>query len=237
MARFTITINTGSSMEQINQCWKAAEEAISQYMNHPFFTKMADGTLSNAAFQRYLEQDSLYVVQYARAMCLLAYKTAAPSDSAMLMRLTVDNFAIEKGLLDMLSQQFGVDVAQLKWHEGCRQYAHYLLSMVETQPVAVAAAALLPCYWVYHENGLHLNRVAKMDGNPYAEWIKTYSGEVFIGQIEQFQEYVERQANDASPSMRQQMAEAFKGAVEHEVEFVNAVMEEEVNFQHRRCTT
>ena len=223
-------------MKQLNQCWNAAEGAIGQYMNHPFFGQMADGSLSAAAFRCYLEQDSLYVVQYARAMCLLAYKTAEPSDSAMLMRLTVDNFAIEKGLLDMLSQQFGVDTARLKWREGCHRYAQYLLSMVETQPVAIAAAALLPCYWVYHENGLQLNRMAKLEGNLYAEWIKTYSGEAFIGQLAQFQEYVERQASQASATEQRQIAEAFTKAVEHEIGFMNAVMEEEINYK-RFCIT
>ena len=227
MGRFTISTNTGSSMKQIQKCWNASEEAISHYMNHPFFTQMANGSLAQDTFCRYLEQDSLYVVQYARAMCLLAYKTVKPSDSAMLMQLTVDNFAVEKGLLDMLSQQFAVDTAKLKWREGCHQYARYLLNMVESQPVDVAAAALLPCYWVYHENGLHINTVVKLEGNPYAEWIKTYSGETFIGQLEQFQEYVERQATQAAPAELQQMAEAFKGAVEHEIMFMNTVMERE----------
>ena len=212
-------------MSHIDQCWKAGANAIERYMHHPFYTQMADGSLTSSAFMRYLEQDSLYVVQYARAMCLLAYKTTEPADSAMLMKLTVENFAVEKGLLDMLAQQFGVDVSNLQWHDGCRQYANYLLNTVETQPVAVAAAALLPCYWVYHENGLHLNRTAKMEGNPYAEWIKTYSGEVFIGQLEIFQEYVERLAQQASPCEREQMSQAFQSAIEHELAFLDTVME------------
>lgn len=225
MARYTIFTNSGNSMENLTRCWELSKDAIAKYMNHPFYVQMANGTLSPTAFRRYLEQDSLYVVQYARAMCLLAYRTPLPSDSAMLMKLTVDNFAIEKGLLDKLSNEFGIESNDFSWIEGCHHYANHLLQMVETQPIEIAAAALLPCYWVYHENGLRLYRTATVENNPYAEWIKTYSGESFVGQLELIQEYVERQAKMATPTIRLKMADAFKEAVEHEILFMDTVMD------------
>ncbi|MFV9927060.1 MAG: hypothetical protein AB8V23_04640 [Candidatus Midichloria sp.] len=49
-----------------------------------------------------------------------------------------------------------------------------LLYVCSNEPVEVATAAVLPCFWVYNEVGLSIARYASAD-NPYARWIESYS--------------------------------------------------------------
>ncbi|MBS1167831.1 MAG: tenA [Proteobacteria bacterium] len=44
------------------------------YVEHPFVETMAAGTLPEVAFRHYLVQDYLFLIQFARAYALAAYK-------------------------------------------------------------------------------------------------------------------------------------------------------------------
>jgi thiaminase/transcriptional activator TenA len=52
------------------------------YTWHPFVQGLADGTLPQSAFRRYLVQDYLFLVQFARAHALAAYKAESLEPSA-----------------------------------------------------------------------------------------------------------------------------------------------------------
>ena len=52
----------------------ACAERWDAYCWHPFVQGLAEGTLPLPAFQRYLVQDWLFLVQFARAKALAAFK-------------------------------------------------------------------------------------------------------------------------------------------------------------------
>ena len=54
-------------------CESAADE-WRRYVAHPFVQGLGDGTLPEAAFRHYLVQDYLFLIQFARAYGLAAYK-------------------------------------------------------------------------------------------------------------------------------------------------------------------
>lgn len=45
-----------------------------QYVAHPFLRQLADGTLPERAFRRYLTQDYLFLIHFARSYALLVSK-------------------------------------------------------------------------------------------------------------------------------------------------------------------
>ena len=45
--------------------------------------------------------------------------------------------------------------------------------------VAVATAAMLPCSWVYNNVGEYVRSTARLEGNPYREWIEEYGDEAY----------------------------------------------------------
>jgi len=52
----------------------------SSYVDHDFVRQMGEGTLSEDAFRTYLVQDYLFLIQFARAWGLAAYKSRLPAD-------------------------------------------------------------------------------------------------------------------------------------------------------------
>lgn len=59
----------------VRDAWKA-------HTHHAFVAGLADGTLPVEAFKYYLIQDYLYLVQFARACALAAYKARTMEDIA-----------------------------------------------------------------------------------------------------------------------------------------------------------
>jgi len=59
--------------EDIQQPWK-------QYTEHEFVLRMGDGTLPVENFRYYMIQDYLFLVQFARANALSAYKSSNLKD-------------------------------------------------------------------------------------------------------------------------------------------------------------
>ena len=53
---------------------EAAADDWRSYVEHPFVQGLGDGTLPEAAFRHYLVQDYLFLIQFARAYGLAAYK-------------------------------------------------------------------------------------------------------------------------------------------------------------------
>ena len=53
---------------------EAGSQAWSDYVEHEFVSGVADGTLPETAFRQYLGQDYLFLIHFARAYALAAYK-------------------------------------------------------------------------------------------------------------------------------------------------------------------
>ena len=58
----------------------AASAEWQAFTEHEFVRRIADGTLSEAAFRFYLVQDYRFLVHFARAHALLAYKADDVAD-------------------------------------------------------------------------------------------------------------------------------------------------------------
>ncbi|NLB12798.1 MAG: thiaminase II, partial [Gammaproteobacteria bacterium] len=58
----------------------AAADDWNAYIDHAFVRGLGDGSLPLASFQRYLVQDYLFLIQFARAHALAAYKSRTLAD-------------------------------------------------------------------------------------------------------------------------------------------------------------
>jgi thiaminase (transcriptional activator TenA) len=157
--------------------WRGATAADwSAYTHHAFVEALRDGSLPRPAFLRYLEQDYLFLVHFARAWALAVVKAetleemraAAATVDVLVnreMRLHVETCAAEG-----LSEQalFAAEERQENL-----AYTRYVLDAGHSGDFLDLMAALAPCVLGYGEIGARL----AVDGAPaYRAWIGTYGG-------------------------------------------------------------
>lgn len=157
----------------------ACAEEWARYVHHPFVRALGEGTLPLAAFRHYLEQDYLFLVQFARAWALAVVK----SDSLAEMRQAA------RGLHAILDQElslhvsfaagWGVSEAELAAAAeapATLAYTRYVLATGFSGDLLDLEVALVPCIIGYAEIGAALARTASLEGHPYRAWIETYAG-------------------------------------------------------------
>lgn len=185
------------------EAWRASETIYEAIKRLPFITELANGSLSPERFRFYISQDSLYIDDYSRALSAIASRLPEMADAAQFMEFALDGVAVEKAL----HTQFSPDRSMGK-SSACLFYTA-LLKSYDSQPVAVAAAAILPCFWIYQKVGEHLLETAKLEGNPYREWIATYGDPAFDSSTRKAIEICDRLADAADERTRRSMTDAY----------------------------
>src|SRR5437660_12870662 len=68
------------------------------YIRHPFVLLLASGELPEACFRRYLVQDYLFLIHFARAWGLAIYKSVALGEMRRAQRLVAATLDVALGL-------------------------------------------------------------------------------------------------------------------------------------------
>lgn len=151
------------------------------YITHDFVRGIARGDLPAAKFRHYLEQDYLFLIQFARAYALAIYK----SDSLARMRQARGGLEaildIEIGLHIDFCAGWGIGEERLESipeHPACMAYTRYVLERGMAGNLADLHMALAPCILGYGEVAQWILQwpETRRDGNPYQAWIDMYSG-------------------------------------------------------------
>ena len=148
------------------------------YVKHSFVRQLGAGTLPEASFKRYLVQDYLFLIHFARAYALAAYKSRSLEDireAAAGLSTIAD---IEMRLHVQFCEGWGISEEEMQAEPEAREtmaYTRYVLEAGMAGDVLDLYAALAPCIVGYGEIGSMLHGADKLDGNPYRAWIEMYS--------------------------------------------------------------
>lgn len=152
------------------------------YVEHPFVRALADGSLPEAAFRHYLIQDYKFLIHFARAYALAAYKADGLDDiraAAATLTAIVD---VEMDLHVKYCAGWGIDPGAMEAapEDGaCTAYTRYVLETGLRGDALDLHVALAPCVAGYGEIGRRLaaDPATQRDGNRYVEWIDMYAGD------------------------------------------------------------
>lgn len=194
---------TESATPWSREAWKASEPIFEAIKKLPFITELADGTLPAETFRRYIEQDNLYITQYSRVLAHIASRLGDIDEMDSFLKFAGDGVATEKDLHSMY-----VTGGTTEMSPACLFYTSLLKSQA-LEPVEVEAAAVLPCFWIYLATGKYILSTARMEGNPYAEWIKAYSNEEFDKATDLAIAICDRLAASSTPEMRARMTDIY----------------------------
>lgn len=152
------------------------------YTGHEFLRQLEAGTLPLAAFRSYLIQDYLFLIQFARANALAAYKGHTLDDLIAGQR-GLAAIIEETELHVRLCAGWGLsrdDLNAAAEHPATIAYTRYVLDAGLRGDLLDIHVALSPCTIGYAEIGSRLKPVlVDNPDHPYAEWISEYASEPF----------------------------------------------------------
>ncbi|WP_185218334.1 thiaminase II [Sphingobacterium mizutaii] len=210
-------------MKWTDQAWEAIQAIYQEILKMPFIEELKNGTLPLEKFQFYMLQDAKYLEHYGRALAALGSKAEDNEMALDFFEFGKNALIVERALHEAYFKQFKLEPNQeITIEPVCHHYIHFLKSTVAYDPIEVATAAILPCFWIYKEVGDHIYQNQNTDNNPYKNWIETYSGDEFAEGVKKALQYSNYMAENSTDKGRKAMLEAFIAASRLEFNFWDA---------------
>jgi len=205
-------------MKWSNSAWHEALPIYNSITAMPFIKELTAGTLDIEKFKYYMQQDAHYLEYFARTLAVIAAKV--PDVNAMLdfIRFAEGAVVVERALHDGYFKQYEVG-ERAPISPTCHHYVHFMQSMAYGADVAIAMAAVLPCFWIYKRVGDHILEHQTDEDNPYADWIATYAGEEFGDIVNKAIALCDTAAATATTAQQEAMTAAFVTASKLEYAF------------------
>lgn len=206
----------------------ACAEPWAAYVGHAFVRGLDTGELPQEAFKRYLVQDYLFLIHFARAYALAAFKAETLED---IRAAAAGVSAIIDRELDLhvgycrgwgLSEE---DLAETEEAAATMAYTRYVLEKGLAGDLLDLQVALAPCVVGYAEIGraLSAGRSTRRDANPYGSWIEMYAGadyqavaQAHVGQMDKLM------ARRGGPGRMAALIKTFRQATRLEAAFWDA---------------
>nr|WP_245807122.1 bifunctional hydroxymethylpyrimidine kinase/phosphomethylpyrimidine kinase [Krasilnikoviella flava] len=203
----------GSGGDLVALWWEDAAPVRAAIDDLAFVRALGDGTLGADHFRTYLEQDAIYLREYAR--CLARASELAPTRAEQAFWAGGAHGALVTEL-DLHTRWLGGEPQDVPASPTTSAYLDHLRAAGDDY--ATLVAAVLPCYWIYQDVG---ERLAARNHplHPYAAWLGTYADESFAAATREAAAILRRAAAAADARTRDRMAAAFRTACEHELAF------------------
>ena len=159
----------------------AAQRDWHRYTRHEFVLALARGDLPEPAFRRYLVQDYLFLLHFARAWGLAIYKSETLAEMRRAQGLVAATLETEIGLHIAYCRAWGLSEAAMAAEPEALAtiaYTRFVLDRGLAGDRLDLEVALAPCIIGYAE--IAAERMAdpatRRDGNRYREWLDMYAG-------------------------------------------------------------
>jgi thiaminase (transcriptional activator TenA) len=184
--------------------WQSVRPWFDAMLRHPFLSALADGSLEEATFVRYLVDDSHYLERYARVLAQIAARAPDAAGIELFAASAIGAVAAERELHRSFLGPHELDAVP---SPTCVAYTGYLQQLASGAPVEVAIAGALPCFRVYAEAGAVIRARRALGEHPYAAWIDTYASPEFQEAVDEVEAYADGLAGE-SDAMRAAYATA-----------------------------
>jgi thiaminase/transcriptional activator TenA len=213
-------------MKWSESAWQESTAVYEEIVRHPFNVQLMNGTLPAETFKFYIAQDSVYLNAFGRALALIAARSTHPEYTLNFIRFSEDALVEEKLLHESYFKKFGLsDDATAS--PTCDHYSQFLLAKAALDPIEVAMAAMLPCFWIYKKVGDHIYKHQTNNNNPYCDWIANYTGEDFSQTVQQAIDICDEVAAECTQQQRLAMTQAFNASAKLEWMFWDSAWKQE----------
>ncbi|WP_285260858.1 thiaminase II [Halopseudomonas bauzanensis] len=207
------------------QLQQACQSEWDAYIQHDFVQQLGNGTLAADAFRHYLKQDYLFLIQFARAFALAAYKSPTLVDLRQAKAGLEAIVDLELGLHIQYCHEWGISEQELQALPEARAtmaYTRYVLDTGNRGDLLDLHVALAPCLVGYGQIAQWLNsrsETLRGEQNPYDAWIVMYESEEFQTATAAEIDWLNRELADVSPRRFEQLVRIFSDATRLEIDF------------------
>lgn len=171
--------------------WDENADLARAALAHPFVRGIATGSLPRTRFAAYVAQDAFFLDAFARAYAL-ALAHAPDRDGMRAFARLLAGVTDELRLHDGYAERWGIALRDVRPLPATSAYTDFLLATASLHGVGETCAAMTPCMRLYAYLGQRLARDPQVDGNPYAEWIATYSSADFEALASELESLLDR---------------------------------------------
>lgn len=194
-------------MKFTDKLWKDIDSIYQNILKHPFINELTEGSLPEETFIYYMKQDALYLNDFTRALAMAGLRSREVGQMKSFLEFALGAVSVERALHENYFKKYEVTLDVDK-SPSCFMYTHYLLSVAAYKNNSESIAALLPCFWIYREVGMHIYNKSNQN-NPYADWIDTYAGEEFDESVNRAIEITDVVAEQTPETEKRRMRKAF----------------------------
>ncbi|KEZ45319.1 hypothetical protein SAPIO_CDS2124 [Scedosporium apiospermum] len=206
------------SREDVKPVWDA-------FVHHPFVMALGNGTLPLESFKGYIIQDYLYLIHFARAHALAAYK-ATNIKTISRSNEIVGHIFHEIKLHIEYCRTFDISTDEIEStpeKQACTAYTRFLLDIGHSQDLLALQVALAPCTLGY-------GAVAKMlyshpdtkkadQDNIYWAWIENYVADDYVEAVRLASEQLEDEIGRQTPERIEELVKIFIHGTQLEIGF------------------
>jgi len=210
---------------QFEDLKKSCQNEWQAYIEHGFVEQLGNATLAPEAFQHYLKQDYLFLIQFARAFALAAYKSPTLSDLRQAKEGLQAIVDVELDLHVSYCKEWGIseqELADLPEARATLAYTRYVLDTGNRGDLLDLHVALSPCMVGYGEIANWLNSRAETirgENNPYDAWIAMYESDEFQEAMRAEIGWLNERLADISPARFKELTRIFSDATRLEIDF------------------
>ncbi|HEY3066339.1 MAG TPA: thiaminase II [Methylomirabilota bacterium] len=190
--------------------------------DHPFVRGLGAGTVDRKKFERWLRQDYLFLVEYARLLALAAARAPDLDTMRRLADLLQATLGVEMDLHRSYVADFGITAQDLlaeTMSPTTRAYTDFLLRTATLGDFAELVAALLPCMWGFSEIGRRLAARPRPADERYARWIDMYAAPEFAALADWCRALLDRVASGLPAEAAARVESAFLTSSRYEYLF------------------
>jgi thiaminase (transcriptional activator TenA) len=199
---------------EVKEIWEAS-------FQHPFVKGIGDGTLPIEKFRYYILQDAYYLSHFSKVQALGASKATDLHTTSRMATHAVGTNEAELSLHENFSSRLGItdeEKKQFKPAPTAYAYTSHMYRSSQYGGLADILAAILPCYWLYHEIGERL-KSCRPEEPIYQEWIAAYGGEWFKELVVEQINRLDDLAETMTESDKERMKENFVLSSIYEFQF------------------
>lgn len=201
--------------------WVTNIKTYEKIVQQQFIQELINGKLDKEKFAYYIEQDSMYLIEFAKALAVIATRSNSSDEILQFLDFAHGALIAEREGIHLFFRDHLGFQAKNKVSIANLGYTSYLSSTARSGDIAVGIAALVPCFWIYKEVGQYIYNNGYTVNHPFARWIEGYASEEFAIGVKKILAIANKYYNNANLDIQRQMLEAFKNSVLWEYHFWN----------------